>query len=181
MGASGPSVVESFEEFAAFAIPRLRRVAYAYCQDWHRTDDAVQSALERVYGAWARVRPGDAYGYTRTTLVRLLVSEGRRPWRRREVTTDDVTLHEPVRRRGDDDGDPAATSEADLFAVLSGLTGGQRAVVVLRYFENLSVSETTHVLRCSEGTVKSQAHAARQALRALLADPAERVERGAQR
>ena len=168
---------ESFEEFAAFAIPRLRRVGYAYCQDWHRADDAVQSALERVYGAWARVRPGDAYGYTRTTLVRLLVSEGRRPWRRREVTTDDVTLHEPRRHRGDDDGDPAATSEADLFAVLS---GRQRAVV-LRYFENLSVAETARVLRCSEGTVKSQAHAARQALRALLADPAERVERGAQR
>jgi len=178
MGPSSSSGAESFEEFAVFAIPRLRRVAFAHCQDWHRADDAVQSALERVCGAWARVRPGDAYGCTRTTLVRLLVSEGRRPWRRREVTTDDVALHEPAHRRGDDDGDPAATGEADLLAVLSGLTGGQRAVVVLRYFEDLSVSETARVLRCSEGTVKSQAHAARQALRVLVADP---VDEGAQR
>ncbi|PWJ54953.1 RNA polymerase sigma factor, sigma-70 family [Quadrisphaera granulorum] len=172
-----PPGVESFEEFASFAIPRLRRVAFAYCQDWHHADDAVQGALERVFAAWSRVRPGDAYGYTRTTLIRLLVSEGRRAWRRHEVTTDDVALHEPTRRHGDDDGDPAH-GEQELFAVLAGLSDGQRAVVVLRYVENLSVAETAGVLGCGEGNVKSQAHAARRRLRALLGDPSTR---GAQR
>ncbi|TNM59802.1 sigma-70 family RNA polymerase sigma factor [Streptomyces sp. NP160] len=173
-----PPDVESFDEFAVFAIPRLRRVAYAYCRDWHHADDAVQGALERVCAAWRRVRPGEAYGYTRATLVRLLVDEDRRAWRRHEITTEDVAVHESAPRRGEPDGDPAASSEADFFAVLAGLTSGQRAVVVLRYFENLSVSETARVLRCSEGTVKSQAHAARRALRPLLTEP---VDRGAPR
>ncbi|PWJ54562.1 RNA polymerase sigma-70 factor, sigma-E family [Quadrisphaera granulorum] len=173
MGPDARSAEESFDEFAAFALPRLRRVAYAYCQDWHRSDDAVQGALERVYSAWSRVRSGDAYGYTRTTLVRLLVSEGRRPWRRHEVTTDDLTPHEHSRRSA-----PASTghpppTEQELFALLADLSPGQRAVVVLRYFEHLSVAETARTLGCSEGTVKSQTHAARQALRELLTDPSE--------
>lgn len=173
-----PQAQESFDDFAAFAIPRLRRVAYAYCRDWHHTDDLVQGALERVCAAWSRVRPGDAYGYTRTTLVRLLVSEGRRAWRRHEVSTDDLTAHEDLRRHPAPAQHSAASGEEELFALLGDLTPGQRAVVVLRYFEHLSVAETARTLGCSEGTVKSQAHAARQALRGLLTDP---TEQGAKR
>lgn len=172
---------ESFDEFAAFAMPRLRRVAYAYCRDWHHADDAVQGALERVYGAWSRVRPGDAYGYTRTTLVRLLVSEGRRPWRRHEISTDDPTAHEHPRSGSPLVASHTGSSEHDLLSLLADLTPGQRAVVVLRYVEHLSVAETARTLGCSEGTVKSQTHAARQSLRVLLTDQSDPSQQGASR
>ena len=63
-------------------MPRLRRLAYAWCRDHDRADDLVQSALERVFAAWPRVRGSDdVFAYTRTTMVRLLISEQRRPRR----------------------------------------------------------------------------------------------------
>lgn len=160
--------VESFEEFAVFAIPRLRRLAFAYCQDWHHADDVVQTALEKLCGAWVRVRAGEAYGYARTTLLRQLISENRRAWRHHEVSTDDVARHEPDPLHQD-----GPASEAELYALLAGLSPEHRAVVVLRYFENLSVTETAQTLGCSEGTVKSRAHTARQHLRVLLTHPFE--------
>lgn len=160
------SVEESFDDFAVFAIPRLRQVAHAWSRDRHRAEDAVQGTLERVFAAWPRVRRGEAYGYARTTLVRLLISEERRAWRRHEVTSDDPGQHE---RLGPDH--PTADQRDDgaaLLAVLAELPPRQRAVVVLRYLEGLTVAETAQTLRCSEGTVKSQAHDARRVLRERL-------------
>jgi DNA-directed RNA polymerase specialized sigma24 family protein len=76
----------AFDDFAVAAIPRLRRVAYAWCRDWHHSDDVVQDTMERVYAAWPRVRRtgggGEEYAYARATLVRRLISENRRAWRR---------------------------------------------------------------------------------------------------
>jgi RNA polymerase sigma-70 factor (sigma-E family) len=160
---AGPE--ESFDDFAVFAIPRLRQLAFAWRRDWNDADDAVQGALERVFAAWPRVRKGDAYGYTRTTLVRLLISEGRRGWRRHEFSG------EP----GDPEPSAIATDGEwgiDLGRALAALPQRQRAVVLLRYVEDLSVAQTAQILGCSEGTVKSQAHVGRQALKTWLTERA---------
>ena len=153
----------SFDAFATGAMPRLRRLAYAWCRDWHRGDDLVQDALERVYAAWPRVRrDGEPFAYARTTMLRRLISEERRPWRRREVGGLVAGPGDPAAHVGD----PALG--VDLLAALAVLPARQRAVVLLRYVEDLSVAETAEALNCSEGTVKSQAHHARATLQAHL-------------
>lgn len=179
----GHHAEESFDEFAVFAVPRLRQVANAWSRDRHRAEDAVQGTLERVFAAWPRVRRGEAYGYARTTLVRLLISEERRPWHRHEVTSEDPGQHE---RLGPDHPTAEGTLEQDddgaaLLAALADLPARQRAVVVLRYLEGLTVTETARTLRCSEGTVKSQAHDARRALRERLTSTADVDVEGAPR
>lgn len=147
-----------FDAFAVAAMPLLRRLAYAWCRDWHRADDLVQGALERVYAAWPRVRRSeDAFAYTRTAMVRLLISEQRRPWWRREVVHE--VLPEAASRPLDTDG------HLDLLAVVALLPQGQRAVVLLRYVEDLPIADVARLLGISEGTVKSQTHAAMAALR----------------
>lgn len=155
---------ESFAAFAVHAMPRLRRLAFAWCRDWHRADDLVQDTLERVCAAWGRVRrnDGEAFAYARTTMLRRLISDERRSWRRREV---------PATTAGDPD--PAAIGvdsalSLDLLNALTALPPRQRAVVLLRYVEDLSVAEVADTLDCSEGTVKSQAHRARTNLQAHL-------------
>ena len=92
----------SFDAFATGAMPRLRRLAYAWCRDWHRGDDLIQDALERVYAAWPRVRrDGEPFAYARTTMLRHLISEQRRPWRRREISGLTPALHDPAAPVGD--------------------------------------------------------------------------------
>lgn len=150
---------ESFESFVTGAQPGLHRLARAWCRDAHRADDLVQGALERVFAAWPRVRKdGNPFGYARTTMVRLLISEERRPWRRREVLAGD---------HGDDVADVDADRglRLDLLDALRSLPARQRAVVLLRFVEDLPVSEVADVLGCSEGTVKSQSHRAMASLR----------------
>jgi DNA-directed RNA polymerase specialized sigma24 family protein len=69
----------SFDDFAAAAMPRLRHLAYAWCHDWHHSDDVVQDTMERLYPAWPRVRrDGQEYPYARTILIRRLITENRR-------------------------------------------------------------------------------------------------------
>lgn len=125
----------------------------------HRADDVVQGALERVFAAWPRVRKdGNPFGYARTTMVRLLISEERRPWRRREV------LAEPPDSAVHGDGSDAGL-RLDLVEAMRSLPPRQRAVVLLRYVEDLPVSDVADALGCTEGTVKSQAHRAMATLR----------------
>ncbi|WP_380162715.1 RNA polymerase sigma factor [Kineococcus sp. R86509] len=158
----------SFDDFAAAAIPRLRRVAYAWCHDWHHSDDIVQDTLERVYAAWARVRRnGEEYAYARTTLVRRLISENRRAWRRHETTmTADAFAEAADAHHAISDGTGQVDTRLDTTDLLARLPLRQRAVAVLRFVEELPVAEVAELLGCSEGTVKSQAHHARMALRA---------------
>ena len=147
-----------FDVFVAANMTRLRRLAYAVCRDADRSDDLVQGALERVFSHWPRVqRASDPYAYTRTTLIRLLISEQRRPWRRWEVSSDDL----PHTSRDDED----VPTRLDLLALLGRLPARQRLVLVLRFVEDLPVSEVARLMNCSEGTVKSQTHAATATLR----------------
>lgn len=125
----------AFAALVAAELPALRRFGYALVSDWHRADDLVQGALERMYVAWPRVHTiADPGAYLRTVLARLAISESRRPWRREHVT--DVV---PERCAPDDAS--AIADRLDLAQALAGLTVKQRAVVVLRFVEDRPVAE----------------------------------------
>ncbi len=158
--------VQAEEEFSSYVSARrdhTRRVAYLLCGDWHRADDLTQIAFVKLYGAWERIRDRGALdAYVRSTLVRATVDESRRPWRRERVV--EILPETAV---FDDLGEKIADRER-VQAALAAVPNGQRAVLVLRYFEGLDVSETAAALGCSEGNVKSQTARGLAALRAAL-------------
>lgn len=156
---------DSFTELADALLPGLRRFAYAVSGDWHRADDLVQGALERLYVAWPRVHAIESpAAYARTVLVRLAVSESRRPWRRRERPVD-LPPELPVGDHAD-----VAVDRLDLAEALAGLSVKQRAIVVLRFLEDRSVADVAEMLAIAPGTVKRQSHDAMAHLRRRLAD-----------
>ena len=139
------------DEFMAFVLGsqlRLRRVAYLMCGDWHRAEDIVQTALTKVYVGWSRIRAeAGPDSYARRAVVNAAIDERRRPWRREHA------MHRLP------DG-PAVTEERMddvIVESLRALSPRQRAVVVLRYVEDLDVTQTAHLLGITPGTVKSQA------------------------
>ncbi len=152
---------ERYEDYVRARSPALRRTAYLLCGDWQRAEDAVQAVLIALYvrppNDWAAV---DAW--TRTALVRRVIDESRRPWRRRERSVS--TLPDAPADSGE------ATDRLDLVAALRRLPERQRAVVVLRYWEGLDVAQTAAALRISEGTVKSHTSRALAALRLVMED-----------
>ncbi|HEU5475336.1 MAG TPA: SigE family RNA polymerase sigma factor [Actinophytocola sp.] len=159
---------EEFRRFAATVIPPLGRLAYSLCGDRHLAEDLVQTCLMKLYRAWPKIRrPEYADAYVRKTLLRVWLNEQRRPWRRAESGTG--VLPEV----GDQRSDPAALTERDAFSerlrrALEQVPARQRAAVILRYRMQLSVTETAELLRCSEGTVKSQSARGLDALRAAM-------------
>ncbi|MFC5285755.1 SigE family RNA polymerase sigma factor [Actinokineospora guangxiensis] len=152
-----------FGEYLDSRASVMRRTAYLLCGgDWHRAEDLVQTTLAKIYVVWPRLRRDDAIdAYARKVMVRTAIDESRRAYRRRESVTDappEVPVH------------PPGTEDAiDVREALKRLPPGQRAVVVLRYWEDLSVAETAAALGKSEGTIKSQAAKGLAALRAMLA------------
>jgi RNA polymerase sigma-70 factor (sigma-E family) len=153
---------EEFSEFVQGAWPGLYRTAYLLVGDAGLAEDLVQTALAKTYAAWPTVRDVQAApGFARTTLVNTAASWFRRRSWRNELPT------ESLPDAGQDD-DPS-TRPAVLDA-LGHLPPRQRAVVVLRFYEDLSVAETARALGCSDGTVKSQTSKALDALRRLLGD-----------
>ncbi|MEU0877750.1 SigE family RNA polymerase sigma factor [Lentzea sp. NPDC005914] len=155
-----------FREFVDARALVMRRTAFLLCGDWHRAEDIVQTTLTKLYVAWSRVRKDSLDAYARKVLVRAAIDEGRRGFFQRERTTDAV----PERPVADHSAD------LDLKLALDALPPGQRAVVVLRYWEDLSITETARILGRTEGTVKSQASKGLAALRDLLVDePASRI------
>src|SRR5829696_6453713 len=141
----------------------MRRTAYLLCGDWHRAEDLVQTALVKLYVAWPRLRTGGAVVvYARQVLVRTAIDDSRRWFRRAEtaVGSPPEAPHEAL---------PDSADTLDVRRALAELPPGQRATVVLRYWEDLPVHETARLLGCSEGTVKSQAAKGLATLRRLLA------------
>lgn len=150
-------------EFAAFVLSaqrRLQRAAFLVCGDWHRAEDIVQTALAQVYARWEQIRREDGpEGYAHRAVVNAAIDERRRPWRRERAT--DVL---PERAApADEDGITPV-----VLAALAALPRRQRAVVVLRYVEDLDVEQTAAMLGISTGTVKSQAAKGLTSLRTRL-------------
>jgi RNA polymerase sigma-70 factor (sigma-E family) len=151
----------AFVEFAEAARGRLRRTAYLMCGDWEQASDHVQEGLIRVYVAWPRLtRAGREYAYARKAVVSAFLDHSRRR------SSTEVPA-EPDRNvsSGQDVAESVAVRAA-LMSALADLPQRQRACVVLRYFDDLSVADTAATLGCSEGTVKSQTSRALATLRA---------------
>ncbi|WP_223199546.1 SigE family RNA polymerase sigma factor [Solihabitans fulvus] len=159
---------DEFRRFATAAIAPLGRLAHALCGDRHLAEDLVQTCLIKVHLAWPRIRhPESVDAYVRKVLLRCWLNEQRRPWRRSENRNGELPdaadeSADPGRRMGSHD-----TREL-LRLALAEVPPRQRAAVVLRYWSQLSVTETAAAMRCSEGTVKSQAARGVEALRAAL-------------
>jgi RNA polymerase sigma-70 factor (sigma-E family) len=158
---TGPEVGwGQFDGFVAHRLPALYRYAYVLTGNRHDAEDLVQEALTRTGVAWGRVkRKDDPEGYVRTTMARIMANRWRRPRREHLVAdTPDQAVEDPSLAR---------IPDADrLDAALATLPPRMRAVLVLRYVEQLSEEETARVLGCSKGTVKSQASRALAKLRA---------------
>jgi RNA polymerase sigma-70 factor (sigma-E family) len=156
---------EEFIEFAAATSPRLRRTAYLLCGDWHTAEDLAQTTLAKMFGSWRRISRHDAAeNYATRTLVNTYLADRRRK-RVGEVLTD--TLPERPTH-------PQATEmRMVVIDALAALPPKARAVVVLRYWSDLSVEQVAALLGCSTGNVKSQSARALDKLRILLSDAAE--------
>jgi RNA polymerase sigma-70 factor (sigma-E family) len=164
-----------FTEYVAARQAALRRTAYLLCHDWHQADDLLQTALAKLYVAWRRVRAADDIdAYVRTVLLRVFLDEKRRFWRR-EVPVGVPAAELAPRPPGPHPSGPHPSGPEDrlvLLAALATLPRQQRAVVVLRCWEDLSVAQTADALGCSEGAVKAHRPRGLAALRRVLpADP----------
>lgn len=154
------------DEFRAWALvgrPRLRQTAFLLTGDWYLADDLVQECLVRLYDAWPRVGGSPSLqAYARRVLVNLVTDHRRRPARREQPA-------EEVPDRPVDDTD-ARVDRDRLVSALREVPPRQRAVLVLRFFDDLSVEQTAGVLGTTAGTVKSQTHRGLEALRHALAE-----------
>lgn len=155
-----------FIAFVAARGPALRRTAYLLTGDWHSAEDVVQSALVKLYVAWPRVRRrGEEAAYARKVVLRTFLDHRRKPWRREQSTAE----LPDVQQLGDV-GAPIG-DRLTILAALAKLPHGMRAVVVCRFWEDLSVEETSYLLHVSTGTVKSQTAKALARLRSDLLAP----------
>ena len=148
-----------FSAYMAARQPALLRTAYLLTGDRHTAEDLVQTALAKLYLSWDRVNRRESLdGYVRRILVNENNSLWRRAWKRNEFTTEFV----PDQPTSDshDDG-----QSREVWEIVQTLPRKQRAVIVLRYYEQLSEAEIAHTLGVTPGTVKSQASRALATLR----------------
>jgi RNA polymerase sigma-70 factor (sigma-E family) len=161
------------EDFAEYFVARrdaVRRSAYLLCGDWHRADDLAQTAFVALHRRWRKIRDRGALdAYVRRTLVRAVIDESRRPWRRERFVDE---LPETAQPGGEGAGEVgnAVANRTTLLDGLRRVPPRQRAVLVLRFLEGLDVSATAEALKCSEGTVKSQTSRGLATLREVLGD-----------
>jgi RNA polymerase sigma-70 factor (sigma-E family) len=149
-----------FEQYMAARQPSLLRTAYLLTGDRHSAEDLVQTSLAKLYLSWDKVQRRELIdGYVRRIMVNENSSLWRRAWKRKEIATD-----VPPDRVGVEDHPDHGESSA-LWEFVQTLPRKQRAVVVLRYYEDLSEPEVAEVLGISVGTVKSQSSRALAALR----------------
>lgn len=152
-----------FEEFVAARSTALLRTAYLLTRDHGQAEDLLQTALTKAYLAWQRI-DGDPEPYVRRILVTTYASWWRRKWNG-EMPTEELPEEGRQNERIGEDG--------DLWAAMGRLPRRQRAVVVLRYFEDLTEAQTADLLGISVGTVKSQTS---KALAKLRIDPSLATE-----
>lgn len=161
------TVEQEFEEFVRATAPRLHRAAYLLAGEHHLAEDLTQATYAKVYASWRRVRRADdPLAYARTMLLNTFLSH-RRLRRSGELPTDfDSADH---RLRPDTGGtDPGL--RVDLERALATLPPIDRAIVVLRYWDDRSVEETARELGMSAVAVRARAHRALRRLRPLLSE-----------
>lgn len=162
------SAEESFRAFVGTRLPALKRAAWLLVGDVHQAEDLVQVALTKAAMRWERiVARGDPEPYVR----RILYNEHVSWWRRRKLT-EVVTATVDERPAGEVD----VPMRVAMERALARLTPKQRAVLVLRYYEDLSESQAADMLGVTVGTVRSQTRHALARLRALAPELAEIVE-----
>ena len=159
-------VDEDFARYVRARQHRLLRAAYLVCGDAHLAEDLLQGAFAKLAGRWDKLRGENPDAYVRKILYRDAVSSWRRT--RRESLSSLPLIEVPD--VGLSDASTRAGQRVDLERALAQLTPKQRAVVVLRFFEDRSEIESAEALGVTVGTVKSQTHAALARLRALLPD-----------
>jgi RNA polymerase sigma-70 factor (sigma-E family) len=151
---------DEFLEFATARSSQLFRTAWLLCGDWHLAEDLVQTTLGKLFRSWRRVRSADSPdAYARTVLVRSYLS-----YRRRRSSTE-----KPYGSLPDSAGreiDPAL--RLTLLKGLAELPPKDRAVLVLRYWEDLSVEQTAQQMGCSAGAVRNRSLRALAKLRTVL-------------
>ena len=144
---------------------RLLRTAYLLTGDQHQAEDLLQTSLAKLYLAWDRVHDRESVdAYIRRIMVNEHNSLWRRAWRRREQPTDAVPETSATSPAYDDGGSAA------LWAAVQTLPRKARAVLVLRYYEELTEAETAEVLGIAIGTVKSQTSRALVTLRTRIGE-----------
>jgi RNA polymerase sigma-70 factor (sigma-E family) len=147
---------QDFSEFYVARGPALRRTAYLIVRDWHQAEDLTQQAFVRLYAAWPRIRRESLDAYARKTVVNACLSHLRR--NRPESPTD----------RLPDGAIATRESELDIGQALGLLPDRQRAIIALRFLDDLPVTAVAEALGIAEGTVKSQTSRALETLRAHL-------------
>ncbi|MCG5462916.1 SigE family RNA polymerase sigma factor [Micromonospora sp. MED01] len=140
---------EAFAEYFAARSGAMRGTAYLLCGDWHRAEDLVQTAFVKLYRVWNRISRHEVLdSYVRQILIRTFLDERRRGWWRRE-------------RVGGEEAEQVAPPDSPegrlvLLQALARVAPRQRAVLVLRYWEDLSIEDVAALLECSPGTVKNR-------------------------
>jgi RNA polymerase sigma-70 factor (sigma-E family) len=157
-----PPSDQEFTDFVQASWPTLYRTAYLLVGDRGLAEDLVQTTLAKTYVSWGRVRDHGAVGvYARTVLVNTALSWFRRRSWNSEIATSELP------------DAPVSVPDSDrpmVVAALRALPPRQRAVIVLRFYEDLSVEQTATELGINAGTVKSQTSHAMTKLRSLLGD-----------
>jgi RNA polymerase sigma-70 factor (sigma-E family) len=163
---------EAFQAFVRSRWSALVRTAYLLTGDRHLAEDVAQTALAKTYRCWSRVQSSD---YPDAYVRRILISCHKDRFRKRRVP-EQLTDMPPDAMAPQDDIARADERER-LAAALARLPKRQRAVVILRYWEDLSELEVARTMGCSVGTVKSQASKALSKLRAVLGPTAVALAR----
>lgn len=160
---TGSAEAATFDEYAAIAWPSLYRYAYLLAGNHADAEDLAQQTLLKAYRSWSRVKSSDSpAAYLRRILTNSYLSQRRPRSRRLELLTDALPERGHVPHPGPED-------RMALWPHVRSLPPRQRAVIVLRYYEDLSEQEIADVLDCSRGNVKSTAHHALKSLRGVLA------------
>ncbi len=155
------ATARGFDDYARSVRSYLHRDAYDLCRDWHKAEDLVQVTLEKVFLRWEYLNDHSLLGaYSRRTLLYSYISDRRQRRWRYEVTVAEVP----------DYGRPDEANETDqqLWAAMDGLGARQRQVIILRFWNDLSVDQAAAVMGCTAGTITSQTHRALARLRVAL-------------
>ncbi|MGC4895125.1 SigE family RNA polymerase sigma factor [Micromonospora sp. DT31] len=156
-----PDLERKYVEYVTARLPRLHRTAYLLCADAFQADDIVQATLTALYLNWKRAVAADNLdGYVHRIMVRRHLDERRRGWSKVLLGDRVPELSAPA--------DHGVEERDALVTALRSLPKGQRAVVVLRFFADLSVEATAEAMGCSTGNVKSQCSRGLASLREAL-------------